>query len=1308
CLTDQNCPQSAFCLDQKCVADVCLAGETRCWGKPNPNTHVAVCKVNGGGWVPSPCAAGNYCDDGKCVPWLCQPGATNCSGAKVLRCVDGIEKEALEDCASNGLVCQAGKCVDDSCAPGQIKCAGESTALICKQKAGKWRFEVVDCKDPDSCTWDRCVPTKGCQNTAKPNGIACSKGNWCYEGQCAAVKNNLVVMFDTSGSMKFQVPGKICYDQEWPDCNGPQKSCNRMGVSKNVFRKAFVHVDQERTRLALFRFPQLWISPKRTTSPKAPYWKPPVSCGNGNYVGYFSMTDHGAAESVDEGSNWYWQHLDEVLCVPFPVTETQDQKTAVLKWMDGEEEFGSDPELRASGGTPIGRTLFYLGEYLRNRVVVDGKKCSAKSDCGNPDYLCDNGVCKDPMRACRQTSVVVFTDGGEENFADKLFSPWVQAKRLAYGLGCSADIDCVGGARCLCPPGQNNCTAQQRECLPENLQTGYYCRSTMQPCLPEAASNDPAYCPKAGGVVDCVKDPVTGVAVKTKQMQDNVLRSPNGEPFGVKLIVVDISGDKDALERTGNLARAAGGLLLASDDADEDGFLLNLRKAFDVASKPACGLKSVGCFTPAGGGAPCDDGNPCTNDACNVNTGTCTFVPNTGACEDGDKCTLSERCLFGKCVSGIAQVNNVAGNGLSKSQEGNASNVGMSGPRDVAIGPDKKLYALDAHRVVRVNLQTGKLETWLGSEDAGNADGKGKEARFVAPQGMEFASDGRLVIADTGTHRIRAAYPGGDVVTIAGSSQGFVDGAAAVARFKDPTDIAIDTQQRIWVADSGNHRLRRISVGGQVSTVLGTGVPQSTDGLIGSALTAYPQRISQGPMGTMIFAERYRVRVISVQVQAQQVQVTTLAGSTPGFVNATGAAARFNVISGIAPDQAGGVWVSDRNNQRLRYVSPQGRVTTQAGNSKPGFKDGFGSSARFWHPEGLGWSKDWRLWVADFDNRRVRVVDIPALACPDGGVCNPGSCDPKTGQCVSKPKKDGSACDTDLCIAAQTCQSKLCAGGTPVDCDDGQSCTADSCDADKGGCLYVATKEACDDGSPCTTDDACLQGYCRGNPKDCNDGDPNTLDLCEAGTCLHRQTQACATDADCADGEAVCTKDMCVNSECVYEATGAQGCCVPELLFVDFNNGSTKPLTIINAKAETGWALSQTDSAETGKVSALRYGDKTSDGFSGPSQGQVLVPKLLLPSGRKFELSMRLWIDVERATLFDELQIVATVYGKTQVLWSKGPTTSQAVWLPVELDLTDFSGSQVEISIHFDTVDHKYNEGQGVSVDDLSVEVRCD
>jgi hypothetical protein len=981
CLTDQHCPASQFCLDQACWDDVCAPGETRCYGKP----QVAMCAANGGAWLPSDCPAGQLCLDGKCRPPLCKPGTLRCQGAWVMRCAaDGSGELADEDCAATDRVCQGGLCKPKGCEPGAIACADHDTALVCND--ADVGFEPLECGDDDACTFDLCKADVGCSNPPKPNGVACGSDRWCTEGVCTAATNNLIVIFDTSGSMSFKVPGRTCYDQSWPVCLPPHLACDRMGVSKSVFASAFKTLDPSETRVAMFRFPQLWLPPEATTTPKPPHWKPPVACSNGYYVGYNTMTGHTVEEAIGPGTSWYWDHLDEVLCLPFPATPSYDPSLEIGRWMDGVEVWGEEPELRAIGSTPIARTLFYVGEYLRNRVVVDGKACGTDADCGNANYVCKGGACTDPARACRQTSVVVFTDGGEINDFSKFFAPWVQAKRLAYGLGCQSDADCVGGARCLCPVGQTSCAPEARACLPESFDTGHYCRTTMQTCLPSATPGDPGYCAKKNGQDQCIPDPVALVAATATTPSANVLRSPDGQPFGARVHVIDISADPIGIALSGNLARAGNGLLLAPEGQNIDAFLAAVIKAFDVAPKPACGANVLPC-AGVGPGGGCDDANPCTTDACNPTTGTCSHTANTAPCDDGNACTLSDRCLDGDCRPGIAWVETLAGSGFSQPGLGPALQAGLPQPRGVVERPGGGVVLSDGNRLVE--LVGAELVAFAGGGEGGKADGPAESARFLLPAGLGV--DGATVlVADRGNHRVRAVAntSGGRwVSTLAGSTEGFADGPAALARFDHPGDVTAEAPGVVLVADRDNHRLRRIA-GGEVATVAGDGKAGSVDGPLSVARLNQPASLAVGAPGVVYLVEAARVRRLSAGF------VVTVAGGAPGFADGVGDKARFEDLRAVAVRGDGGLVVTDAGNHALRLVSSGGAVTTLAGGTSA---RAAGSGSRTARTTGCGWSSS-----------RWSTAPTAAPATPAPATRRAGSAPPSPGP-TARPAISGRA-----------------------------------------------------------------------------------------------------------------------------------------------------------------------------------------------------------------------------------------------------------------------------------------------------------
>ena len=443
----------------------------------------------------------------------------------------------------------------------------------------------------------------------------CFPGSTCNKGTCVPVENNLIIAFDTSGSMNDAVKvagANKCQTgySTWPDCEyvDPKFAggCTRMGVSKFVFKQALAKIDDQQVRMALFRFPQ-------TQNKFGP------SCASGYYTGSGVITGNNDAVlgTTPDQPGWFWNGLSEIMCVPFPPNPAVAIKDAMLLWMDGKESLAAagvpaNPELRPTGSTPIGKTLFYIGEYIRQKVIIDGKPCAADADCANVNYQCKNQKCVDPNRSCRETVLVLFTDGGEAN-NNTYFGPWVQAKRLSTGLGCQINSDCAPGATCQTVQKCQNtagtiidCQADKdcaigktckpaTLCLPKESVTGWQCSAGMAPCLPDATSGA-AFC--ASPAV-CVQDPrpmLTAAAIDpgTKALTaDNSLKSYDGKPFSVKVIVVDISGSVDvkAISASASIAIAGGGKLLGADAGDPEALLNSLDAAFDIKTKKVCGAE---------------------------------------------------------------------------------------------------------------------------------------------------------------------------------------------------------------------------------------------------------------------------------------------------------------------------------------------------------------------------------------------------------------------------------------------------------------------------------------------------------------------------------------------------------------------------------------------------------------------------------------------------------------------------------------------------------------------------------------------
>jgi hypothetical protein len=194
-----------------------------------------------------------------------------------------------------------------------------------------------------------------------------------------------------------------------------------------------------------------------------------------------------------------------------------------------------------------------------------------------------------------------------------------------------------------------------------------------------------------------------------------------------------------------------------------------------------------------------------------------------------------------------AEVAVIAGNGAPAFQDSPLGiEAGFADPFGVAVAPDGTIYVADAGDSNRIRkiAPDGSVSTLAGNGD-GFADGAGANARFNSPSGLAVDAAGNIYVADTANNRIRKIDPGGIVTTVAGDgTAGYLDGPADKARFDSPLGLAIDSQSNIYVADTYNDRIRRIAPDATVSTVAGGGRPGYQDGDGEGALFDTPSAVA--------------------------------------------------------------------------------------------------------------------------------------------------------------------------------------------------------------------------------------------------------------------------------------------------------------------------------------------------------------------------------------------------------------------------------------------------------------------------------
>ena len=250
----------------------------------------------------------------------------------------------------------------------------------------------------------------------------------------------------------------------------------------------------------------------------------------------------------------------------------------------------------------------------------------------------------------------------------------------------------------------------------------------------------------------------------------------------------------------------------------------------------------------------------------------------------------------------------------------------------------------------------------------GTIDGTAARARFSEPFGIVAAPDGTIFVADAGhAHRIRRISADGGVSTVAGGASGFTDGDGAGAAFSTPSGLALGADGTLYLADTGNHAIRRITPSGQVSTLAGDGIPGYTDGPAHQARFNGPIGIAVAPDGRIVIADTYNDRIRVIDAGGT---VTTLAGSGyPGADDGVADSASFDTPTGIAIDARGMIYVADTGNRVVRTVDQHGRVTTPVW----AYGDGFS------RPLGIAVGTDGELYVADEGGRIVAIRS-------DGGI----------------------------------------------------------------------------------------------------------------------------------------------------------------------------------------------------------------------------------------------------------------------------------------------------------------------------------
>jgi serine/threonine protein kinase len=283
----------------------------------------------------------------------------------------------------------------------------------------------------------------------------------------------------------------------------------------------------------------------------------------------------------------------------------------------------------------------------------------------------------------------------------------------------------------------------------------------------------------------------------------------------------------------------------------------------------------------------------------------------------------------------------------------------------------------------------------------GSADGAASDARFKSPGGIAVDTSGNIYVADTGNNTIRKIARGGQVSTLAGlaGKPGREDGSGSAARFLAPLGIAADHAGNIYVAEFASDLIRKITPGGEVSTLAGSaGNPGSADGAGDNAHFRNPWSVAVDSTGDVYVADKSNFTVRQITPTGR---VSTFAGfpGIPGDADGPGSYARFRDPHGVAVDSAGNIYVADTGNNAIRMINSFGMVKTLAGMAgRAGDADGIGNNARFSNIQSMAVGNGSNIYVLDGDIIRkitpggvVTTLPTSSLADGQGHIIHPTS-----------------------------------------------------------------------------------------------------------------------------------------------------------------------------------------------------------------------------------------------------------------------------------------------------------------------------
>ena len=872
-----DCDDGNVCTADSCKAKVgCVYQST---GAP--------CDADG-----NACTVGDACSAKVCMPGplkACQDGnpcTADACDKKTGACGHDTKANEGDPCDADLSVCTKG----DACLAG-----------VCTKGA------LLLCDDNNPCTTDACHPIDGCQHTvnAKPcdDGDGCTISDTCVGGKCKPGDLKSCIDGDKCTLDKCDSKDGVCVFEAIGGCTSKctkVADCDDTNPCTTDLCEDGICVGQANTAACDDANPCTTID----------------GCDGGNCVGKASKNcDDANACTVDSCE-------PKAGCVHTQASGSCDADgNACTLDTCAAGKCGQGGLKSCDDGAPCTADSCdaKTGQCVNSGVAHQGDACDADGSVCTKGDACADGKCvKGSALAC---------DDGNPCTADAC-NPAKGCQQVAQNGACDDGEPCTVKDSCLdskCQPGS------KKDCSDGDACTADTCDSKDGSCGHSGIAGCGDFCVIDADCADdngcttdaCQQGKCTHVA-HTKPCSDGDKCMASGSCAegkcvgGSKVDCGDGNGctDDTCDSKTGNC------VFTSNAAACDDGNKCTLG---DTCALGKCG---------AGKAKDCDDLNFCTDDACDPNTGDCKSAHNTKDCDDNNSCTFGETCADGKCQTGTkGALSGTWGSGVSGHKDGSAKEAQFNFPQGMSRGADGSFYITDlVNNRIRRLAADGQVSTWAGSGAQGFGDGAGAKATFHYPGDVAFAPDGFLYVADTQNHAIRRIDAKGNVTTYSGSGNpGMKDGLAFKATFNLPVGLAADSAA-VYVAEHGNHAIRMVTLDGVVQTLAGTGKMGFAEGEGLQAQFNSPTGIAVGANGSVWVADtnNHRIRRIS-----DSGFVATIAGAKSGFANGVGQAASFFYPVDLTFTAAGDLLIADRQNHMLRRMSTSGEVSTVAGNGMP-------------------------------------------------------------------------------------------------------------------------------------------------------------------------------------------------------------------------------------------------------------------------------------------------------------------------------------------------------------------------------------